>query len=65
MSISYSVFKPYVQNYHTNGTGRDTYIFVNDQRLIMASENTNCNWKVAQPNFYHDGAGSTMMHTAP
>ena len=31
--LSQSVFKPYLMNYKTDGTGRDTYIYVNDQRL--------------------------------
>ena len=30
MSLSHSVFKPYLQNYHNDGTGRDTYVQVND-----------------------------------
>ena len=57
MSLSTSVFKPYVHNYLTDGSGRDTYVMVNDQRCGNVLENANCNWKIAHPNFYHEAQG--------
>jgi len=54
MSMSTSVFKPYIQNYRTDGSGRDTYVLVNDQRCSQVLDQPNCNWKVAQSNFYHE-----------
>lgn len=30
MALSSSIFKPSIPSYKTDGTGRDTYVFVND-----------------------------------
>ena len=55
--MSTSVFKPYIQNYRTDGSGRDTYVLVNDQRCCQVLDQPNCNWKVAHSNFYHEAQG--------
>jgi hypothetical protein len=50
-----SVFNPSIINYRQDGTGRDTYVILNDQRLMAMAENPfNCNYKMSSPNFYGD-----------
>lgn len=69
MALSHSIFKPSIVNYKADGTGRDTYAYLNDQWLGQQIDNPNGNWKVAASNFYTDhGTGMSankVIYSSP